>query len=142
MNRPSTRSCLVLLLAGTLAWGSGCASSIALEPGPKTPAAAGNMKLARDSQGNTKVALTVDYLPEPNQLDRSLTTFVVWSIADDGSRVRNMGQLQVDSHRHGAVNLVTPLTSFRIVVTAEESGTTEKPSDYVVLHGNVQMNHS
>lgn len=139
MNRTSIRSGLVLLVLGAVAWGSGCASSIALEPGAKTPAAAGSMKLARDSQGNTKVALTVDYLPEPNQLDRSLTTFVVWSIADDGSRVRNMGQLQVDSHRHGAVNLVTPLTKFRIVVTAEESGTTEKPSDYVILHGNVQM---
>ncbi len=139
MNRSSIRSSLVLLLAGAVVWGSGCASSIALEPGAKTPAAAGSMKLARDSQGNTKVALTVDYLPEPNELDRSLTTFVVWSIADDGSRVRNLGQLWIDSHRHGSVDLVTPLTKFRIVVTAEQSGTTEKPSDYVILQGNVQM---
>lgn len=100
------------------------------------------MELSRDGQGNTQVALSVNYLPEPNELDRSLTTFVVWSIADDGHRVRNLGQLQIDSRRHGSVDLVTPLTSFKLVVTAETSGTAEKPSDYVILRGNVQMNRS
>ena len=67
---------------------------------------------------------------------------MVWSIADNGARVRNLGQLQLDSHRHGSVDLVAPLTTFKLIVTAEESGTVEKPSDYVILHGDVQMNHS
>ena len=142
MNHSLLRSRFVLLIFAGLAGASGCATSVALEAGPKTPAAAGNVKLSRDSQGNTQLGLTVEYLPEPFELNRSLTTFVVWSIADNGSRVRNLGQLQVDSHRHGSVDLVTPLTTFKLIVTAEESGTVEKPSDYVILHGDVQMNHS
>ena len=143
MHRLSIRSKLVVLICGALALGiGGCATSLALQPGPKTPAAAGIVTLSRDGQGNTQLALSVNYLPEPFELNRAFTTFVVWSIADDGSRVRNMGQMQLDSHRHGVVNLVTPLTSFKLLVTAEESATAERPSDYAVLSGNVQMNHS
>jgi len=142
MHRLSVRSRLVVFICGALALGVGCGTTLALQPGSKTPAAAGIVKLSRDSQGNTQLALSVNYLPEPFELNRALTTFVVWSIADDGSRVRNMGQMQLDSHRHGVVNLVTPLTSFKLLVTAEESATAEKPSDYAVLSGNVQMNPS
>ena len=142
MHKVSIRSKLVLFLVGTLALGGGCGTSLALQPGSKTPAAAGNVKLSRDSQGNTQLALSVNYLPEPFELNRALTTFVIWSIADDGTRVRNMGQMQLDSHRHGAVNLVTPLTSFKLLVTAEESATAERPSDYAILSGVVRMNPS
>jgi hypothetical protein len=137
MKPSSPRSKLVFFTAAMLTCVMGCASPIALEAGPKTPAAAGNVKLSRDGQGNTKIDLKVNYLPQPFELDRSLTTFVVWSIADDGNRVRNLGQLQVDSHRHGSVDLVTPLSRFTLLVTAEQSGTAEKPSDYLILQGNI-----
>jgi hypothetical protein len=36
------------------------------------------------------------------------------------------------------VDLVTPLRTFRLVVTAEETGTVEKPSEYVILEGMVR----
>ena len=140
MNRSIVRYGLIASTMFVL--GTGCATTVALEASSRTPAAAGSVKTSKDSQGNVKVDLSVDYLPNPSELDRSLTTFVVWSIADDGSRVRNMGQFQIDSHRHGSVKLVTPLSDFKLLVTAEESGTAEKPSDYVVLQGRIDLPQS
>jgi hypothetical protein len=114
-----------------------CGTTVPLEATARTPAAAGSVKVSKDSQGNTNLVISVKYLPRPNDLERSLTTFVVWSIADDGSRVRNLGQLNVDSNRTGSVTVVSPLPHFRIAVTAEADGTTEKPSQYVVLNGSI-----
>ena len=137
MTRSIVRYGLVVATAFVL--GAGCATTVALQASSRTPAAAGSVKTSKDSQGNLKLDVSVDYLPSPFELDRSLTTFVVWSIADDGSRVRNMGQLQIDGHRHGSVELVTPLSDFKLLVTAEESGTAEKPSDYVILQGKIDL---
>lgn len=122
--------CLSLVVAA-------CATTVSLEATKRTPAAAGTVKVSKDSQGNTSLSITVNYMPRPNDLDRSLTTYVVWSVAEGGARVRNLGQLNVDSNRTGSVTVVTPLSNFRIVVTAEESGTAEKPSQYVVLNGTI-----
>ena len=137
MNRSILRCGVVV--AALFVLSTGCATTVALQASSRTPAAAGSVKTSKDGQGNLKLDVSVDYLPNPFELDRSLTTFVVWSIADDGGRVRNMGQLQIDSHRHGSVELVTPLADFKLLVTAEASGTAEKPSDYVVLQGNIDL---
>jgi len=114
-----------------------CATTVPLESSSRTPAAAGKVKVSRDSQGNSKLVIDVKYLPKPNDLDPSLTTFVVWAVADQGARVRNLGRLSIDSDRSGSVTVVSPLSSFRIIVTAETVGTVEKPSEYVVLSGSV-----
>ncbi|HZL16738.1 MAG TPA: hypothetical protein VFG23_03215 [Polyangia bacterium] len=137
MNRSNVN--VGLVFATMLVLGAGCATTVALQASSRTPAAAGSVKISKDGQGNVKLDVSVDYLPNPFELDRSLTTFVVWSIADDGSRVRNMGQLQIDSRRHGSVNLLTPLSNFKLLITAEESGTVEKPSPYVILRGNIDL---
>lgn len=81
---------------------SGCGATIPLTASQRTPAATGSAKMRTDSRGNTKLALKVDYLPRPTELAPALTTFVVWSIADDGGRVRNMGQLKIDNDRQGS----------------------------------------
>jgi hypothetical protein len=114
-----------------------CATTVPLEASTRTPAATGKVKVSKDSQGNSKLAIDVRYLPKPNDLDPSLTTFVVWSVADQGARVRNLGRLNIDNDRRGSVTVTSPLSSFRMIVTAETVGTVEKPSDYVVLSGYV-----
>jgi hypothetical protein len=117
----------------------GCGSStLALTASQRTPAATGTVKTSLDQQGNTMLNVKVDYLPKPSDLAPNLSTFVVWSIADDGGRVRNMGQLKIDNDRQGSVSLVSPLPKFRLVITAEESGTVEKPSEYTILEGMVK----
>lgn len=124
-------------LVGAVLLGAGCASTFPLTPSARTPAAIGSAKVSQDSQGNTDLAIKVNYLPKPVDLGSNLTTFVVWSVADQGARVRNMGKLKIDNDREGSVDLVTPLSAFRIVVTAEENGSVEKPSEYVILNGDV-----
>ena len=126
-------------VAGVLALAAGCASTtLPLTASDRTPAAKGTVKTSTDAQGNTKLTVKVDYLPKPGDLSPDLTTFVVWSMADDGARVRNLGQLAIDKDRHGAVTLVSPLSRFRLLVTAEENGTAEKPSKYTILEGMVE----
>jgi len=126
-------------VAGVLALAAGCASTtLPLTASDRTPAAKGTVKTSTDAQGNTKLTVKVDYLPKPGDLSPNLATFVVWSVADDGARVRNMGQLTIDKDRHGSVTLVSPLSRFRLVITAEESGTVEKPSAYTILEGKVE----
>lgn len=129
---------LQVLLVAALSLGMGaCATTVLLDSSSRTPAAAGKVKVSKDSQGNSKLVIDVKYLPKPNDLDPSLTTFVVWAVADQGARVRNLGRLSIDSDRSGSVTVMSPLSSFRIIVTAETVGTVEKPSEYVVLSGSV-----
>src|SRR3569623_1692119 len=115
-----------MALAGGLALAAGCASTtLPLTASDRTPAAKGTVKTSTDAQGNTKLTVKVDYLPKPGDLSPDLTTFVVWSMADDAARVRNLGQLAIDKDRHGAVTLVSPLSRFRLLGTAEENGSAE-----------------
>ncbi|HEY4184188.1 MAG TPA: hypothetical protein VGP07_03925 [Polyangia bacterium] len=125
-------------LAGFCALGMSCASTtLPLTASERTPAAKGTVKTSTDAQGNTKLTVAVDYLPRPADLAPDLSTFVVWSVSDDGGRVRNLGQLNIDKDRQGSVTLVSPLARFRLVITAEENGTAEKPSKYTILEGMV-----
>ena len=128
--------CAALGLAGVF-FGTSCGATLPMTPSERTPAATGAIKVTKDSQGNTKLALKVDHLPRPKDLGPALSTFVVWSVADDGARVRNMGQLRINGDRQGSVDVVTPLRTFRLVITAEESGTVQQPSEYVILEGRV-----
>src|SRR5664279_340350 len=107
---------LRVLAVAVLSLGMGaCATTVSLDSSSRTPAAAGKVKVSKDSQGNSKLVIDVRYLPRPNDLDPSLTTFVVWSVADQGARVRNLGRLSIDSDRSGSVTVTSPLSSFRII---------------------------
>jgi len=132
MKNPLLLAALILGLGLTA-----CATTVPLEAGTRTPAASGKVKVSKDSQGNSRLNVDVKYLPMPKDLEPSLTTFVVWAVADQGARVRNLGALNINGDRSGSVSLVSPLANFRVIVTAETAGTVEAPSDYVVLSGVV-----
>ena len=116
---------------------SACATSYPLRASDQSPAATGVVKAKHDDHGNTKLALKVDHLPRPMDLKPGLSTYVVWSVADGGARVRNLGQLEVGEDRKGEVKVVSPLPNFELLVTAEPNGQVAQPSDNVVLRGNV-----
>jgi hypothetical protein len=129
----------IAVLAGLAALAFGCASTaLPLTASQRTPAATGTVKVSADDQGNTRLKLNVDHLPLPSDLAPNLSTFVVWSVSDEGARIRNLGQLQIGSDRRGSVTLVSPLSRFRLLITAEQDGTAEKPSQYTILEGSVE----
>ncbi|HEY4185349.1 MAG TPA: hypothetical protein VGP07_09785 [Polyangia bacterium] len=116
---------------------SGCATTAYLQPTTVAPKATGVLKMSQESDGMTKVVVSAEHLPHPNEFDPALKTFVVWSVSDNGARVRNLGELAVDETGKGLAYVLSPLPTFQLVLTAESSGDVDKPSKYVVLAGMV-----
>lgn len=116
---------------------SSCAGKLSLQPTERLPAVSGTVKVTKDGQANVRLAIDVRHLPRPNEIDPHLTTFVVWSIADGGKRVRNMGHIHVDSDQSGSVEVVSPLQRFDILITAEADEAAAAPSAFIVLKGSI-----
>lgn len=115
----------------------GCAGGLSLRPTERMPQASGTVKVTKDAQANVRLAIEVRHLPRPNEMDPHLTTFVVWSIAEGGKRVRNMGHIHIDSNRRGSVDVVSPLQRFDILITGEADEAADTPSEFAVLKGSI-----
>jgi hypothetical protein len=117
---------------------AGCASTqkYTLNPGPNTPAATGTAKVETSKQGNEKVELTVDHLPEPASLGGA-SNYVVWIEPAGEQQVMPAGALKIDENRQGKLDFVTPYKDFNVIVTAERTTAPSEPSDEVVLRGQI-----
>ncbi len=136
--KPSMRLLLSSALGASLMLGAGCGSqTYQLIPGERSPAAKGTVKVDRSPNDNSKIEVEVKHLPPPQNLDPSLSTFVVWVEPTNGRPATNLGQLQIDSDRNGKIEAVTPFEQFRVWVTAEANPTPQRPSSYVILRTDV-----
>jgi len=96
----------------------------------------GTMKIGKADNANREVEIEVAFVPRPEDIDKSLTTYVVWLKPSTGAGDwMNMGQLSVNDDRKGKIRFVTPHPSFVVEVAAEANPTVTNPSQAVVLEG-------
>lgn len=95
---------------------------------PKVPAAAGQVSVSTEKDGNHTVDIKVEHMAEPQKVFEGTNTYVVWLIAP-GSPPTNIGVLPVDKDLKGSLETKTPFKTFRVEVTAESSPSATQPTD-------------
>lgn len=126
----------LVLLSAMLVFLYGCAQTIAMRGTPEVPAALGEAKVSKDDNGNTVIAIEVNHLAPPENLNPRKSVYVVWAQAPQG-RTINLGQMTVGSNRVGEFRGVTPLHQFRILITAEDIPAVASPGKHEILMTDV-----
>lgn len=114
---------------------SACGPSLTMTRGPMVPAAAGEASLGEDINGNAVVALTVERLAKPENLEGGNTVYVVWAVNQKGG-AQKLGKLLVDGDGKGEFGGTIPMRHFKVIVTAEPVEGVEEPSSTVVFTTN------
>lgn len=139
MNGQNVKMFALLAALGLLIGLSGCASPTVLQmqSGERTAGAEGEATVTSDDNGNQVVDLVVAHLPRPSQLAEEMAIYSVWIRPGDAGMHYNVGRLRLSEDRTGALNFVTPFSSYDLLITAEASPTEMSPSDQVVLRREV-----
>lgn len=140
-TRSWTRTSVAAAALAALAL-SGCAmlrpqKQVALQPMELNPGAAGTVAISTDRNGNTVARVKVEHLPFPSALSRDLSTYVVWARPQGQDDFTNKGQLRLGENREGSASMLVSSPSFEVMVTAEQGGGVEAPSEYRILEGAV-----
>jgi hypothetical protein len=107
-----------------------------LNPAAIVPAAAGQVDVDRDHNGNTRIDLKVEHLAVPASLTPSKTTYVVWAQSAD-SPAENLGELKVNNDLKGELKTTTAKQNFELLVTAEDNPRATAPQGPVVLQTTI-----
>ncbi len=93
------------------------------------PAAQGYLKVKDTNNGNVELRLSVKHLAPPGRVVPGASVFVVWvrGLAA-GTDAQNLGTLKVNSNLSGRFRSVTPMQSFDMFMTCEQSATVLYPS--------------
>ena len=136
MNR-KTFSRLALLVGAVLAVSTvGWAKTYHMTSMKEVPAAAGEVDVAKEKNGNMQVDVNVIHLAKPGMLTPSAKTYVVWFQQED-SPPQSQGELTVGDDLKGDLKSTTTLNHFNVIITAETDSQTKTPSDEVVLTATV-----
>jgi stress response protein SCP2 len=101
------------------------------------PAAAGEVNVAKEKNGNIQVDVNVTHLAKPDKLTPPANTYVVW-FQQEGSQPQRQGQLIIGDDLKGELKSTTTVNHFNVIVTAETDSQTKTPSGEVVLRATVQ----
>jgi outer membrane protein OmpA-like peptidoglycan-associated protein len=85
--------------------------------------------------GGIEVTAKVKDLPPPSTFGNEFLTYVLWGISPEG-RAANLGEF-VLKHGKGKLEVMEPLQTFALVVTAEPYFAVSQPSNVVVLENVV-----
>jgi hypothetical protein len=127
------------LLLGICVYLSACGGSQAshafqFQTSSITPAAVGKVATVAGPNGNTRLTVDVQHLAPPDRVSPGARVYVVWATElGGGATASNLGALRVDDALNGRLESVTPLHSFDLHITAEETPTVEKPTTVSVL---------
>lgn len=124
------------LAIGLLFFVVGCAQTVAMRASSDVPAALGETKVLKDNNGNSVIAIEVNHLAPPENLNPRKAVYVVWAQAPQG-RTTNLGQMTVGANRVGKFRSVTPLQQFRILITAEDIPAVSAPGKQEILMTDV-----
>ena len=130
---------LALLAGAVLAVTSvGWAKTYHMTSMTTVPAAAGEVNVAKEKNGNIQVNVSVTHLAKPGMLTPSANSYVVW-LEQEGSQPQSQGQLKIGDDLKGDLKSTTTLNHFNVIITAETDSQTKFPSDQVVLRATVQQ---
>jgi hypothetical protein len=126
--------CGAVLAVATVGW----AKNYHMTAAKTVPAAAGEVNVAKEKDGNIRVDVKVKHLAKPGNLTPPANTYVVW-LQQEGSQPQSQGELKVEDDLDGELKTTTPLKNFNVFITAETDSQTKTPSDQVVLRATVQQ---
>ncbi|HEY8056381.1 MAG TPA: OmpA family protein [Terriglobales bacterium] len=110
-------------------------TSLALQGTTLLPHAQGSADV-QIQRGATHVHVDVDDVTPAQMFGPEYLTYVLWAITPDG-RARNLGEVQLRG-RSASLDVTTPLQNFGLLVTAEPYFDVTRPSDLVVMQGQVK----
>jgi hypothetical protein len=112
-----------------------------MDTAASVPAAKGDVKVANEKDGNTKVKVEVEHLAPPALVAPEAAptaAYVVW-IKAPGGLPQNVGVLDVGQNRKGKLETKTPFKEFTVSVTLERSPAVTLPSGERVLDTRITM---
>jgi hypothetical protein len=133
-------SVLASILALAIACGG--AVSVPLETTPRTPAAIGVVDVKQGPNHNTVGKLRVEHLAPPGALRSDLTVYVAWVRPVGAAQWQNVGQLLVGESREGVLEMRVAQDQFELSVSAESDGSVTRPSEFVVMRGQVDSRNA
>ena len=130
---------VVLFAAAALA-ALGCnpPADYALVGGAFVPQAHGDIRIEKIDKNERVLTITMDHLPQPSDIEDSLTHYVVWFSAV-GELPVPKGTLDYEPKtRVGVASIPTDMLQFDVQITAEQSESPAQPSDLIVASQRIR----
>ncbi len=117
-----------------------CARKITFLTSSIVPAARGTVKVKKDRNNNYNIAINLSHLAEPQRLQPSKKTYVVWMVTDQ-NLIKNIGQIKSSTGRFSkklssSFVTVSSIKPIKVFITAEDDGSVQYPGTQVVLSTN------
>lgn len=131
------RSSLVFFSLVMLTTLYSCAKKVSFQTSSVVPAAQGSVKLTKDNNNNYGIKIYLANLAEPDRLQPSKSSYVVWMESDDNV-IRNIGQINtstgfMSSKLKASFETVSPVKPTKIFITAEDDPGIQYPGMQVIL---------
>jgi hypothetical protein len=128
---------IVLVSAATLFFLSSCARKVSFLTSSVVPAAQGTVKVKKDNNKNYDIKIDINNLAEPDRLQPSKKTYVVW-MDSDNNEIKNIGQINsstgfLSSKLKASFQTVSSVKPNKIFITAEDDGNIQYPGSQTVL---------
>lgn len=128
---------LAVLAIAILFLMASCSSTSHFLNSSVVPSAKGTVKVKKDKNSNYAIKISIDHLTEPNRLQPSKKTYIVWMVTEN-NETRNIGQINTStglfSKKYKSYfETVSAFKPRKIFITAENDGTVPYPGSQVVL---------
>jgi hypothetical protein len=128
-----------VLIAGLLLLACGADARYVMIGTARAPSASGIVEADDAGDGATQVAIHLDFLHPPAQLQEGLRSYVVWFVPNAGAPVR-AGALRYDPEaRTGDLTETAPFMEFMVKITAERDARPSAPSAFEIAAQNVSI---
>ena len=127
----------ILVAAATLFFLTSCARKVSFLTSSVVPAAQGTVKVKQDNNKNYDIKIEISNLAEPDRLQPSKKTYVVW-MDSDNNEIKNIGQINsstgfLSSKLKASFETVSSVKPNKIFITAEDDGNIQYPGTQTVL---------
>ncbi|MDP3452873.1 MAG: hypothetical protein Q8R90_07950 [Bacteroidales bacterium] len=116
-----------LVIIGTVALMTSCASTAKFPVSSTVPAADITAKKKQDKNKNYVIELTAHNLAEASRLSPPKNNYSVWIVVDYGV-TKNVGQLTNKNAKKSTLKTTTPFNVKEIFITAEDQGNLTYPA--------------
>ncbi len=131
------RSALVFFSLVMLTTLFSCSQKVSFQTSTVVPAAEGSVKMKKDNNNNYGIKIFLANLAEPERLQPSKNSYVVWMETDDNA-TQNIGQINtstgfMSSKLKASFETVSSVKPTKIFITAEDDPGVQYPGMQVVL---------
>ena len=105
----------------------------------EVPSAEGVLEYGPTDNNNTRVRIHLKHMAPPQRVNPDATTYVAWAEPTKGKgRIVNLGAIKIDDDLNGGLDTQTPLRSFNLYITAEQSPTAVEPTGAKLMTARIE----